>query len=341
MMSALDHSRGAQVLMNNLEHYATIFDGIRPFSGDVAKGYMVDCLGTLTSTDFLIDIDPTSMGGAYANPQFPSLGNGQNGEPWFECVNWVVAAREARERFVMITLGACYGAQAVGCIRALQLTNPIPYRIVAVEPIPEQYEWMMRFMRENDIDPDAQWLLQTAISDRNAPVLFPVGSPGSGAQNCFSTNEHGAREAYLHELLRSGRAEEALSKLLLENRTGIKTNLVPDHNLPAEIKLVSAVTLKDLLGPFDRVDYLESDIQQSEILVFPAFLDLLKRKVRRIHIGTHGSEVHWTLHKLFEESGWEIVFSYEPNAAHQSALGSFTTNDGILTMVNPDLSSSQ
>lgn len=324
-------------MMNSLEQFATIFDDIRPYSGDVAKGYMVDFLGILTSADFRIGVDPSHVGGAHVTTELPSLRTGGNGESWFECVNWVVAAREARERFVMITLGACYGAQAVGCIRALQLTNSMPYRIVAVEPIPEQYEWMMRHLRANAIDPDAQWLLQAAISDLNAPVLFPVGSPGSGAQNCFSTNEPGARQAYFDELVRSGRPEEALRKLLLENTTGIKKNLVPGYNFLAEIKFVSAVTLKDLLGPFDRVDYLESDIQQSEILVFPPFIDLLKRKVRRIHIGTHGQEVHWTLHNLFEESGWETVFSYEPNAVHQSALGSFETNDGILTVLNPTL----
>ena len=52
--------------------------------------------------------------------------------------------------------------------------------------------------------------------------------------------------------------------------------------------MVSAVTLQDILGPFDSVDYVESDIQQSEILVFPPSMQLLKRKVRRVHIGTHG-----------------------------------------------------
>jgi hypothetical protein len=97
------------------------------------------------------------------------------------------------------------------------------------------------------------------------------------------------------------------------------------------------VTLKDVLGPFDVVDYVESDIQQSEILVFPPFIDLLKRKVRRIHIGTHGATVHHTLHKLFEKTGWQIIFSYEPNATHSSALGSFETNDGVLTVRNPEL----
>ena len=100
---------------------------------------------------------------------------------------------------------------------------------------------------------------------------------------------------------------------------------------------MSAVTLKDILSPFDVVDYLESDIQQSEILVFPPFMQLLKRKVRRIHIGTHGSDVHNTLNTLFEEYGWEIVFTFEPNKTYETALGSFATNDGVLTIRNPHL----
>jgi hypothetical protein len=82
---------------------------------------------------------------------------------------------------------------------------------------------------------------------------------------------------------------------------------------------------------------LESDIQQSEILVFPPFIDLLTRKVRRIHIGTHGKDVHQSLHQLFDQNGWDIVFSYEPNAKFDSPLGKFETNDGVLTVKNPTL----
>ena len=95
--------------------------------------------------------------------------------------------------------------------------------------------------------------------------------------------------------------------------------------------------MRELLSPFDRVDYLESDIQQSEIEVFPPFVDLLRRKVRRIHIGTHGKDVHWALHDLFAQNGWNIQFSFEPNGRFDTALGSFETNDGVLTVVNPDL----
>jgi hypothetical protein len=66
-------------------------------------------------------------------------------------------------------------------------------------------------------------------------------------------------------------------------------------------------------------------------------MDVARRKVRRMHIGTHGKDVHWELHKLFERDGWEIVFSYEPNSEHRTALGSFRLNDGVLTVKNHTL----
>jgi len=192
-------------------------------------------------------------------------------------------------------------------------------------------------MRDNGINPDDQWLLKSAISTRNDPVLFPIGSPGSGAQNCVATNEVSSRQIYANEIIRAGRAVEVLRNLMTTNSTGITKNLVQGENFPAEIKMVSAITLQDILGPFDIVDYMESDIQQSEILVFPPYMTLLKRKVRRVHIGTHGREVHTTLLQLFQRDGWDIVFNYEPNSTFSSPLGKFSTNDGVLTAVNPGL----
>jgi hypothetical protein len=329
--------------MNRLGDYAGIFDGVEPFSGDVPSGYSVDFMGILTDARFRAfeKLDPASVGGHHVStelPRGPGVGDVLgNGEDWFERVNWFAAAREARDRFVMMTLGANWGAQAVGAARALQLVNPMPYKLVAVEPIPENMAWVAQHMRDNGIDPEQHWLVEMAISDRNAPVLFPVGAPGLGAQNCLSTNDGAMRVAYAEELIGAGRAEQALRSLLRDNTTGLNKKIVQHLDVTAEVKLVSAVTLRDLLGPFERVDYLESDVQQSEIVVFPPYLDLLKRKVRCIHLGTHGRDVHWALHDLFRHQGWEIVFCYEPNATHQSDLGPFTMNDGVLTVRNPEL----
>ncbi len=320
--------------MNKLQDYANVFDGVKPWAGQVPKGYLVDFLGTLTDAKFrvMFGIDPATTGGDYQQTRLPTI---EDGEGWFEAANWILAARDARDRYVMATLGACYGAQAVGSCRALQLLNPMPYKLVAVEPEPENYEWTRRHMRDNGIDPDEQWIVKSAISARNDPVLFPVGSPGTGAQNCLATNEEFSRKTYADEIIAAGRADQTLRNLMTTNSTGITKNLVPGENFPAEIKLVSAVTLQDVLSPFDVVDYLESDIQQSEILVFPPFMKLVKRKVRRVHIGTHGREVHDTLLELFDKDGWEIVFNYEPNSQFTSPLGKFSTNDGVLTARNP------
>jgi hypothetical protein len=192
-------------------------------------------------------------------------------------------------------------------------------------------------MQDNSIDPDAQWLVKSAINANNDPILFPIGSPGSGAQNCVATNEDRARQVYANEIIVAGRADEVLRRLMTTNSTGIMKNLVPGENFPAEIKMVSAITLQDILSPFDVVDYVESDIQQSEIFVFPPYMTLLKRKVRRVHIGTHGRDVHDTLSDLFKKDGWDILFNYKPNSTFTSPLGKFSTNDGVLTAVNPNL----
>jgi hypothetical protein len=252
-------------------------------------------------------------------------------------VDWVQAAREARGRYVMVTLGASFGYQAVGSYRALQAVNPMPYKLVAVEPVPQNMEWVRCHMRDNGIDPDEQWLLEAAIGPDNEPVLFPVGSRSRGVHNCIETNGEDARARYLQEFIRQNRTEEALANLLLHNTAGLQQDIIKGKDFLGEIRLVSTVTLEDVLGPLDRVDLLESDLQTSEILVFPPFRPLLKRKVHRIHMGTHGQDIHRSLLQMFIDDGWEIIFNYEPGSVHETVLGTFAVNDGILSLRNPDV----
>ena len=330
----------------DLEGFRDVFQGVRPWSGHVPPQFIVDFLGMQIDIEFhpMLFTDPSFnadvVGGGYEETVIPRLADVKtpaDAEAWFEAADWVTAAREARDRYVMITLGANYGAQAVGAYRALQAVNPMPYQLVAVEPVPANIHWIRQHMTNNGVDPDQQWIVPLAISDSVEPLFFPVGGPGVGSNNAYSTNERAARAQYAEDFIARGMGPEALRNLLLNNTTGLMQDLVPGHNFKAEIKLISSITLNELLGPFEMVDLLESDIQQSEILVFPPFIDLLRRKVRRIHIGTHGEDVHATLHKLFAENGWEIVFSFMPNSKFESALGNFETNDGVLTVRNPDL----
>ncbi len=332
--------------VNGLEAFADVFKGIEPWSGYVPPQFIVDFLGMQIDIEFhpMLFTDPNFkpevVGGGFEQTVIPRLADARtpaDAEAWFEAVDWVVSAREARDRYVMITLGANYGAQAVGAYRALQTVNPLPYKLVAVEPVPGNIDWIRRHMQNNGIDPNEQWIVPLAISDTIEPVFFPVGAPGVGSNNCYSTNERAARMQYAEEFIAGGNSAEALRNLLMNNSTGITKSVIPGYDFDAEIKLVSSITLEELLSPFERVDLLEADIQQSEILVFPPFIELLRRKVRRIHIGTHGADVHTALRDLFADDGWDIVFSFKPNSRFESTLGNFETNDGVLTVRNPHL----
>jgi hypothetical protein len=332
--------------MNELSKYANIFDAIPKWRGIAPPGYTADFLGALTAKEFVTGVGQmagarslhrTDLEDLESSRQPPVIGDGHNGERWFEAVNWIVATSEAKNHFVMASLGAFYGYQAVRSVLVLRLLNPMPYKVVCVEPLADKMMWVRRHMRDNAIDPDHQWLIEAAIGNSNDPVLFPVGAPTIGGHNCVATNESSAREDYLRTLLAQGRAEQALSDLLLRNSTGILKDLAPGKGLNAEIRFVSCITLADVLGPFNFVDYVEADIQQSEVVVFPSCMDVLRQKVRRLHIGTHGVEVHNNLHVLFAERGWEIVFSYLPDSEYNSPFGPFTTGDGVLTVRNPDL----
>jgi hypothetical protein len=330
--------------MNDLCQYGDLFAAIPRATAPAPSGYAVDFLGNLIATEWMTAMRRVLGAGSHSATdgdvdrsqlEQPSLGGGRNGEYWFEAVDWFVAAREARDCFVMASLGAFFGYQAVGARRALDLVNPMPSRLVCVEPVPAKMALVRRHFRDNGIDPDAQWLIETAIGATNDPVLFPVGAPEVAGHNCIATNEPGVRQDLLRTIMAHGRGEQALADLILRNSTGMTKD--PGGSAAAEIKFVSCVTLADVLGPFDFVDYVEADLQQSEIVVFPPFVDLLRRKVRRLHIGTHGGEAHAMLRRLFGERGWQAVFDYPPDGRHASPFGEFTTNDGILTFRNPDL----
>jgi predicted O-methyltransferase YrrM len=200
--------------MNDLERYRDIFDGIQPWSGHVPHRFIVDFVGSLTDINFhpfLFDdlhFDGDAVGNSFEQTRLPQLSDGgtpANAEGWFEAVDWVAAAREARGKYVMITLGANYGAQAVGACRTLRMINPMPYKLVAVEPVPDNLKWIRQHMSNNGIDPDQQWIVPLAINDTTEPLYFPVGAPGIGSNNCFSTNELAARKQYAETFINEGR----------------------------------------------------------------------------------------------------------------------------------------
>src|SRR6185503_61470 len=116
--------RSARAGMNRLEQFADVLDAIPPWRGRVPQGYLADFLGVFTDGRFrtMFGVDPDALAEREVETRALTIADG---EGWFEAVNWVAAAREARGRFVMVTLGACYGGPAVASCRVLQRLNPL------------------------------------------------------------------------------------------------------------------------------------------------------------------------------------------------------------------------
>jgi hypothetical protein len=305
---------------------------IKPWAGEVPAGYVVDFLGILTDGKFLRTTAGPFTGG-HVTTTLPTVAT--HGERWFEVADWLASAYEAREHYVAVSLGAAYGAQLVGAWKALQAINPLPSRLVAVEPVAENCAWIRSHMITNGINAGDHWIIQAAMGCDNEPILFPVAEAGVSGNNCVATNSAQVRRIYLDTLRRDAECERVLENIFLYNSTGIVRDV--GDGFRGEVKFVSAVTLQDVLGPLDRVDLLEVDIQESEVNVFPPYMPLVDRKVRRVHIGTHGGQVHDMIRALFAKSGWEIVFDYAPDARYLTERGPLDVSDGVLTARNPQV----
>jgi FkbM family methyltransferase len=323
----------AQVARPTRDRFAEIdalLSLVTPWSGRVPEGYIVDFLGILTKGSFLWN--RTGPFDAYdVDTALPTLTT--YGEGLFEVAEWFYSAREATDQYVVVSLGAAYGAQLVGAWKVLQAINPLPARLVAVEPVPENCEWIRQHMSANGINPDDHWILQTALGSDNEPMLFPVGAPGTGLTSGVETNSPEARKALASTLRIRDQSDVVLENILMYNATGLTHKLA--HGYTADVKFVSAMTLRDVLGPFERIDLLEVDIQGSEVPVISPCMDLINRRVRRLHVGTHGQDIHKTLRGMFSAAGWEFVFDYSPGARHVTERGSLEISDGILGLRNP------
>lgn len=312
-------------MTNDLAAAVKLLEEFVPVSGEAPNGFLVDFVGARTDCNFRAHW--TSGHGATVSPPPDAT----SGEGFFEAVSWIEAAKAARNSYTLVTLGACYGGQAVSAYRTLLRLNPMPARLVAVEADPQNFTWMLKHFRDNGIDPGQHWLVNCALSDDNKPVLFPVGAPGSGINNCIATNELESRLSYAHELMNKPNLPDIVHNLIVDGDTGIDWI---QHGFQTRIKFVSAITLNEILAPLDHVDLLESDIQQSESIVFPPAMAAIKAKVKRVHLGTHGADIHIMLRDEFARHGFEIVFDYPPNSTHSTSWGMFTVNDGVLAACN-------
>jgi FkbM family methyltransferase len=211
----------------------------------------------------------------------------------------------ARGGFTMVELGAGYGRWVVDAWNAMRrkgLEN-LPLRLVAVEAEPQHFRWMQEHFRNNGLDPAQHRLIEAAVAGKPGTVTFSTGHAGAWYGQAI-----------------------------------VKTDRIEHADYPeARVIQVPALTLEQVLEGIEAVDLLDMDIQGAELDVCTAGMPTLLRKVRRVHIGTHGDAIDTGLRRLFRAHGWRNLHDYPNGRANRTPFGVIMFGDGVQSWVNPQL----
>ena len=317
---------------------ARVFEGIHPWQGFAPRTRLRNLFGTVrpveNSTDGQPQTDCDETDFEEIEPISCALPE-PSGESYFEFYSLVSSVREAHDRYVAVSLGAHFGEPLVNAARALTHLNAMPYRLIGVEGDRHMVAMLKRHFVDNGIEPRDHCIINAVVSDTNTPVVFPTSDVRTGANSAF--HEPAQRESLYDAIAKAGLSDAVLQNVVTTGSTGLQVPLWEGSDAKGELEFVSALTLTDILGLAGETDYLEIDIQGSETRALPPAADALNRKVKWLHLGTHGKAVHEYMRELIESWGWRTLVDLLPESTYRAPDREFETQDGILIARNPRL----
>ena len=290
-----------------MEHHP-IFSSFSPVSHPAPKGCQMDFLGT----KFRCEFDGCGESASWSPPEA--------GEEYFEWIALLESVAAANGRFVMVELGAGYGRWALRGASAARRGRNIPFHLVAVEADPQHFEWLKTAMADNQVEASQYTLIEAAVAAKRGHAWFMVETPkGDSASTWF-----GQRLADLDEPWSNSNARYCGRELVVQ-KSGFRSIRV------------RKVTLKSVLEGIPLVDLIDMDIQGAELEVVDSSIELLDRKVKRLHIGTHGREIEEELRHILWRAGWHLIADYGCGETCDTTWGPVLFSDGVQTWLNPRL----
>ncbi len=321
--------------MNDLGPLVDEFANLDPWYGECKAGCFPNFLGVMTDLAFVERHHPSNMARPANDGTFTTnVPKVMDGEPFFEFAAIRKAVEAAQDKFVMVELGGGYGARSVDAHKVLQDRNPMPCQLVIVEAEPTHFQWARQHLTANGIDPNDHWLINAAVSIDSQPQLF---MRGSGVFFNGIVDPHDIK-SLAEQITEQGASDQVLYNLMSAGRCGMS---IPYRSAAGDdvfdYAFVSAMALGDILAPLPHVDLMDIDIQGAEDTVIEPAMDLLNKRVRRLHIGTHRADIHSGLWELFFANEWVCEFDYPPFSRNSTPWGDFETSDGILHFHNINL----
>jgi FkbM family methyltransferase len=240
-------------------------------------------------------------------------------ENYFGWIDVIEAVLAAKDRFVMIELGAGYGRWLLSAVGVLRHLNPIDYRLIAVEAEPTHFKWLKEHMLANDVKLENCELINAAIGGKRGIVNFFIGNPSGWYGQAIDVYAKQRDRLSLFEKLRS--AALRLISLYYPNKLG---------------KIwVEAIPLAPLLDKHGPIDLIDLDVQGSELEVLASAMESLNATTKRVHIGTHSAEIEMGLREVFSRNDWECLHDFPCFSSIITDYGKIEFVDGLQTWVNP------
>jgi FkbM family methyltransferase len=283
-----------------------VLEAFPPWKGWVDPGWDVNFLGVKTRVAFfslyeqLADFSQRRE--VFAGQPIPN-------EDYFEWVTLLDAVVEAQNSFTMIELGAGWGKWIVSGVAALRAYSGLPYHVVGVESEPTHFKWMEQHLRDNGVDAQHANLIKAAVGREDGHVWFHVGAPADWYGQGITSEPQETESTLRERLVRSVRRRV---------RGGSDRG----------VERVRAVSLRTLLGPLDRVDLIDADIQGAEADAIEPAADLLDAKVKLVYVATHNRDNEHRVRAVFNTLGWESLWDYPCGAESDTPWGRIMFEDG-------------
>jgi FkbM family methyltransferase len=232
---------------------------------------------------------------------------------WIDVLEAVVAADES---FTMIELGAGWGRWLMNAAAAVLQRNPLPIHLIGVEAEPTHFRWMQQHFADNSVDAASLTLIEAAVAAGHDRVRFQVGDPSAWYGQAIDFSQLTATPP---------------PSLLQRIQTFLGRRAPPSEPAVVEVR---AVSLPSILQGLHRVDLIDLDLQGVEADVLESAQGGLAKKVKRVHIGTHGEENERRLRTLFGRLGWEKLNDYPSGAEVETPWGRISFQDGVQTWLN-------
>jgi FkbM family methyltransferase len=274
-------------------------------------GYITDFLGVKTRTSYISELP--QEGGLVEGYPLPSSFHAT-------AIEWAGVLRavlEADKEIVAVELGAGWAPWLVTVARAAAVRGIDSVRLVGVEGCEGHLAFMATHFSDNGLDPKDHTLLHGIVGTTDGMAEFPaVGDPsaGYGARAILADRQEPEIPVSHRTVLLVRRLAGRTLRAMKAGARSLRDGSFIRHSKPTGFKgaenqantRVKCYSIATLIRPFTKVDLLHVDIQGDEYRVISSAKRVLKEKVKRLVIGTHGRTIEQQLLEELTLPDWRL-----------------------------------